>query len=445
MDPWHNNSETLASFLTVNGDDDEGDAIFLESDYVLHQDLMLTEGAAPTKRPRTFSSGDDATEELDAMDEIVEVEDLVDLNSHEKTSSSNSTDMKIEEGNDSTSPGLEDLYRAFEGGDKRALLNLSPSQLLFSKNAFDDNEEVAAFRATHRVASTTDSIGEEFHCSYSIARARLTFKKFLSQPHPNYRKDWGSHTRVNVCNDRRPSTQVVREIDTIRKYNSTGSSRSDQSSLSDPNNDVTIRCVAAVLESEIRTTEGLPISFDHNSCIFPEFDRKSGISKDFEEKIKLGAENKDIIYLYILYFIDWTQRNLHYMSEVNIIALVYMYRLLGMSTLTITSRNWSNVWLTCVNMAAKMWQDTSFRSGALAQVLKDTERKHVREMERRALSLVKFDTTISSITYAQYYFSLRQMYGELFPGTKIYWGKPLSAVSAKRLDGRSELGSLKYG
>jgi hypothetical protein len=66
----------------------------------------------------------------------------------------------------------------------------------------------------------------------------------------------------------------------------------------------------------------------------------------------------------------------------------------------------------------------------------------VRELEISVLRLIDYDTNISGSLYAKYYFSLREMYGELFPGTEIYWGRPLSAVSSKRLDARSVNGNL---
>lgn len=379
---------------------------------------------------------------LDAMDEDEEEatnEQSAPSREADTTEDPSAQVMNLEESG-WTSPELEEIIQAFGDGDERVSMTFSPSRLAFTMDTFEGKStDYATFDAS-RIGKKADVIMGGVESRTAVARN--AFKKYMTQPNPVFETNEGT-AKVSQEAERQVN-EGVREIEAVRSYHTTGNRRVDTSSLGNPNNDVILRCVAAVIESEIRAGEETPGNLERNSSKFPEFDRRSGVSKDFQEKLKLAPSNKDIMYIYILYYIDWVQRKLRYYSEVNIISLAYLYRLTSMSELTVTVQNWPNMWMTCVSMAAKMWQDTSYKSDVIAHSLRDINKKHVREMERRALKLIEYDTKISSSLYAKYYFSLREMYGELFPDTEIYWGKPLSAVTAKRMDGRSKQGYLGH-
>lgn len=400
--------------------------------------FLCKHDGAPIKRARISSRDVDTMDEEGAQHEVVLKMDAAPPPQQPARESSSPQAMNVDESG-WTSPEIEEIIQAFGGGMERSSVTFSPSQLAFPKDTFDERNPDYAIFDSSLITNRPDAIMGGVESRTSVARN--TFKKYMTQPNPIFDKEI---TARESKEDEGQTNMEVLQIDAVRSYHTTGNRRVDPSSLGNPNNEIILRCVAAVIESEIRSAEESPWFLERNSTNFPEFDRKSGVTKDFQEKLSFSATNKDIMYLYILYYIDWVQRKLRYYSEVNIISLAYLYRLTSMSDLAITVQNWPNIWMTCVSMAAKMWQDTPYKCEVIALALKDVNKKHVREMERRALTLIQYDTKISSSLYAKYYFSLREMYGELFPGTEIYWGKPLSAVTAKRMDGRFNRGHLGH-
>ena len=130
-----------------------------------------------------------------------------------------------------------------------------------------------------------------------------------------------------------------------------------------------------------------------------------------------------------------------YSIECNILALVYITRITSQHKIALTVSNWRGLWVSCVILAQKVWDDVPVRTSAFAAILPNVTKEHLRKMEMKAFSLLDFCTSVKPSVYAKYYFELRQLFFEISGGDPRYiWDlQPLSVVQARRLDDRSHL------
>jgi hypothetical protein len=353
-----------------------------------------------TKRVRANGSSSDEN-----MDEL----DMDNLDGGETENESNSS--HTHKRSRWRPPDIEELFVAF--GVPRgsvASYQLTPSQLSFPVNAFEDGEEATSNSNSNsndgkfnrdkphaNLIRSNNMLLVNAESRTSIAKSTYRyFEKYLSQPAMN--TDTSDDGVVNVKASSAPGEDPDameldqehvrpihnhkntsrRGIDSVRVYNTTGNNDNNPDTcVTEPSQDIIIRCVAAVIEAEIRGDES-ELNFLRNKELFPIFDLESDVSRDFAEKLKLADKNKDIMYAYIYYYLDWTSRKFCYSAEVNIIALAYVSRLTSASELTLTTCNWQNIWVTTVNLAMKMWQDVGLKSAMVAQALRGLNKDHVR-------------------------------------------------------------------
>jgi len=103
--------------------------------------------------------------------------------------------------------------------------------------------------------------------------------------------------------------------------------------------------------------------------------------------------------------------------------------------LSLSMRNWRCVWLTCVILAQKMWDDRPLKTSAFTQLVPPLEKKHLRNFESKALELLDYSIGVKPALYVKYYFELRQLFISIIGFKESDWQMPaLSIVKAKRLD-----------
>lgn len=121
-------------------------------------------------------------------------------------------------------------------------------------------------------------------------------------------------------------------------------------------------------------------------------------------------------------------------TEVDIIALVYVNRLASNCNLILKMSNWRAVWLTCVMLAQKMWNDRPIKTGSFAKIL-PLEKLALRNLEARGLQLLEFSVGVKPSLYVKYYFELRQLFTTIMGFKASDWRvKPLSVRQAYRLE-----------
>jgi len=111
------------------------------------------------------------------------------------------------------------------------------------------------------------------------------------------------------------------------------------------------------------------------------------------------------IFRFIKRFFD--RAKLH--AEAVIIALVYIERLIKKQTIGLDRRNWIPIVVTSLLTASKMWDDHSSYNAEFAEIMPIFTIQEVNELERRFLTTLNYQFSISSEEYARYYFGLRSL------------------------------------
>lgn len=124
-----------------------------------------------------------------------------------------------------------------------------------------------------------------------------------------------------------------------------------------------------------------------------------------------------------------------YSTECNVIALVYLNRMSSTNQLSLSMQNWRCVWLTCIILAQKMWDDRPLKTSAFTQLVPPLQKKDLRNFETKALELLDYSIGVKPALYVKYYFELRQLFISIIGFKESDWQMtPLSIVKAKRLD-----------
>ena len=173
----------------------------------------------------------------------------------------------------------------------------------------------------------------------------------------------------------------------------------------------------------------------------------SDANMDMLEKIRAGAvPTLDVVYRFL---VDCYNKK-HYSDECNIIAIIYLYRMLS-PNLPLSNRNWRSLWVVAVILAQKMWSDLPLRTSEFVNLLTGVTKRQLSQMEIKAMDLLNYTTCISPSLYAKYYFQLRKIMKEAMteggskPGRDEVLSKPLSLIQAKQLVYRSSRPVMRRG
>ena len=128
-----------------------------------------------------------------------------------------------------------------------------------------------------------------------------------------------------------------------------------------------------------------------------------------------------------------------YSVECNIVALVYLNRMSNFKHLALTTVNWRAVWLTCIMVAQKMWDDKPLKTSAFAQLVPPITKGNLKDFEIEALQLLDYSIGVKPSLYVKYYFELRELFASIIGFKETEWQvKPLSIRNAKRMEALAE-------
>lgn len=128
-----------------------------------------------------------------------------------------------------------------------------------------------------------------------------------------------------------------------------------------------------------------------------------------------------------------------YSVECNIVALVYLNRMGNLKQLPLTMTNWRAVWLACIMVAQKMWDDKPLKTSAFAQLVPPITKTNLKDFELKTLQLLDYTVSVKPSLYVKYYFELRDLFVSIIGFKDSEWQvKPLSIRSAKRMEALAE-------
>lgn len=96
-------------------------------------------------------------------------------------------------------------------------------------------------------------------------------------------------------------------------------------------------------------------------------------------------------------------------SEIPIIALIYIEKLLLGTGILLNKDNWRRITLTCLCIASKIWDDDSLENCHFPKVMPDVTNNEINKLEQAFLEFIDYRLVIRGADYAKYYFIMRTL------------------------------------
>ena len=100
-------------------------------------------------------------------------------------------------------------------------------------------------------------------------------------------------------------------------------------------------------------------------------------------------------------------------TEIPVVCLVYIEKLLLNTGILLNKWNWRRVTLICLCLASKIWDDDSLENVHFPKVMRDVTNFEINKLEQVFLEFIDYQLVIRSGQYAKYYFILRTLANEV--------------------------------
>jgi len=214
------------------------------------------------------------------------------------------------------------------------------------------------------------------------------------------------------------------------------------STLSHPNSKEIVLSVAKALQTlMVRCEPSVGVSYQDPLCVFDE--------RIYSTSFLPWNENGALAVLRIADFVMKCIQRADFSCEVLITALCLFARFIRQTESfqtkvpTVTPANWRLIFLTCLLISQKSWDDSSLDNLSFAIIWRfaapssedEPSGKDFNEMESAFLNILKFDVYVSPRVYAEVFFELRAIYLKEFGGTvESFPVKPLDQAQHAFLD-----------
>lgn len=216
---------------------------------------------------------------------------------------------------------------------------------------------------------------------------------------------------------------MLREGFSRQKHNST-SSLYINSTMSQPDNDELLKCMASAVLYHVEKGVASPHKTFYD--IFNE--EKIPIQRGKVDCKKMP--DADTIYKFLSMIFKAERLD----SECAIMCLAYIERIIALTGLTMDPTNWRRIVLSALILASKVWEDQSVWNVDFLPVFDNLTAQDLNKLERQFLALLQYNVSLTASLYAKYYFELRtfsKLDSEQFPL------QPLDKLNAKRLEDHS--------
>ena len=270
---------------------------------------------------------------------------------------------------------------------------------------------------------------------------RPNFTPFLSPllpspPLPSLQEDDAFVRTFNMATpkigsgDQTPSFRGMRAREPVAE-----SVAPQQSSLSRPNFEDTLRRVAAVVHRHIevcerrraraatRALETLDTGEFRDSAM-ELFGEQNYLSPQYKMRfVRLPLGRPGAVYAMqkveqtyaqpsakdIYTFISVLFNKAHLSSECSIVCLIYVERLMEKGNVPLTAQTWRPVLMCGLLLAHKVWQDHACWNIEFTQVYPQFSLNAINRLEKRFLERINWQLSIKQSLYARYYFGLRSV------------------------------------
>jgi len=118
--------------------------------------------------------------------------------------------------------------------------------------------------------------------------------------------------------------------------------------------------------------------------------------------------------------------------ECGILCLAYIERIMQNACIRLFSYNWRRIVLSALILASKVWEDQAVWNVDFLSVFPSIKVQDLAQLEKKILSLVMFDVSLSAKDYTRLYFDLREI------STKAFTLNPLDKDGQKTLEERTK-------
>jgi len=225
-----------------------------------------------------------------------------------------------------------------------------------------------------------------------------------------------------------------------RRANST-SSIYISSTLTKPDTEEIVFCMAIVIHERIQQGEAQPtevkqrflfFSEDNNPLYAVPTERDSGADSSSDNSMKRARREvptEDTIFHTIRSVFECAQIP----AECLIVSLVYMERLIATAGCPILVTSWRPILLASLILAQKVWDDRSLHNVDFSVFCPMFTLKEINFLEKKFLGLIDYDVSITASLYASYYFQLRTLCQRVDRELSL---KPMDVEAAAKLEAR---------
>lgn len=248
-------------------------------------------------------------------------------------------------------------------------------------------------------------------------------------PSPNLRR---MSRMSSVAVDSRKGSVTEMEMTPTRVRSNSTSTLFVKSTVSQPNLEDTLRCVALALHYIIvdghQQKDPVLLGHKFDEKKFPLTDQE--VPSNYHTAIPADEE----IYTFMHQLFNAAALS----AECGIITLVYVNRAIMYTSLTLHAVNWKRVLLGAILMASKVWDDQAVWNVDFCSIMPKIAVDDMNDLERTFLEMLKFNINVDSSVYTKYYFELRELAEEAHRSFPL---EPLSRERAQKLEAMSSRAS----
>jgi len=294
----------------------------------------------------------------------------------------------------------------------------------------DDGEDYQAKRRRLFSPYTVKMVELDDTCAEELAKMEVAEAKPGRSPLSPLRRPSSTAPKAEG-GDEDEEAKLDFDLQAPRNVNST-SSIFASSTLAQPDTDQIILCMSAVLQIQMTHDVDAPGHLREKFRLFEEPPENGEIDLPADAASD-SLPSVDEIYS----LLSGIFRRAQFSAECNIIALIYINRVIAKSNLPLHRGNWRTIVLSAVILAQKVWDDKSLTTSTFTKIIPAYSRRQVRVFESKFLELLQYKATVTQALYARYYFELRSLFEQLVGESTDFPLKPTANWRLKKLEKRS--------
>lgn len=194
-----------------------------------------------------------------------------------------------------------------------------------------------------------------------------------------------------------------------KKSSSSSSIFLDTTMLSPSSKDM-IKAVAILLKTQINEDNTMikTISKESDLYYFSEEKYIEEFPEYFDEKKKANIHKSPTIDE-ISEFMEALYNCVQFSPECCIICLIYIYRIIAITGLSLKETNWRPLVFTSLMICQKIWDDNSLPNGDFTIIYPFFDKDQLNKLEMKFMEIIQYNLNINTNQYSNFYFNLKDL------------------------------------